>query len=142
MKRIVVATDGSPGADRAVDTAARLATDTGGELVLLTVGGAISGADLRKLAGSAGDLSKTLAKATDKVLAQARRRARRSGASEVTLQTAWGDPAESIIDAVRRQKADILVVGRRGRGRLSGLLLGSVSQKVASLAPCVVMVVP
>ena len=36
----------------------------------------------------------------------------------------------------------MLVVGRRGRGRLSGLLLGSVSQKVASLAPCIVIVVP
>jgi len=33
-------------------------------------------------------------------------------------------------------------VGRRGQGRLAGLLLGSVSQKLVSLAPCIVVVVP
>jgi nucleotide-binding universal stress UspA family protein len=54
----------------------------------------------------------------------------------------WGEPTEAIIDAVRREKADLLVVGRRGRSRLSGLLLGSVSQKLTSLAPCKVLVVP
>jgi nucleotide-binding universal stress UspA family protein len=36
----------------------------------------------------------------------------------------------------------MLVLGRRGRGRLAGLLLGSVSQKLASLAPCSVVIVP
>jgi nucleotide-binding universal stress UspA family protein len=46
------------------------------------------------------------------------------------------------MDAARRQKADILVIGRRGHSRLAGLLLGSVSQKLTSLAPCKVMVVP
>jgi len=55
---------------------------------------------------------------------------------------AWGDPGDAIIDAVQRSKADLLVVGRRGQSRLSALLLGSVSQKLASFAPCAVMVVP
>jgi nucleotide-binding universal stress UspA family protein len=80
--------------------------------------------------------------AANKVLGQARKRALRIGVRTVKLQTGWGDPAESIIDTVRREKADMLVVGRRGRGRLSGLLLGSVSQKLATLAPCVVVIVP
>jgi nucleotide-binding universal stress UspA family protein len=60
MQRIIVATDGSPGANRAVDTAARLAKAVGSGLVILTVGGNISGAELRRLAGIDGDVSLAL----------------------------------------------------------------------------------
>jgi nucleotide-binding universal stress UspA family protein len=49
MQRIIVATDGSPGANRAIDTAARIAKATGYELIILTIGGNISGAELRRL---------------------------------------------------------------------------------------------
>jgi hypothetical protein len=38
--------------------------------------------------------------------------------------------------------AAAIFVGRRGRGRLSGVPVGSVSQKLASLAPCMVVIVP
>ena len=38
--------------------------------------------------------------------------------------------------------ASILVVGRRGRGGLAGLLMGSVSRHVADHAPCPVTIVP
>lgn len=142
MQRIIVATDGSAGANRAIDTAARIAKATGYELIILTIGGNISGAELRQLASAEGDLSKTLEEATDQILDQARKRALRGGVFAVKTLSGWGDAAEAIIDAVQREKADILVVGRRGRSRLSGLLLGSVSQKLASLAPCKVMIVP
>ena len=37
--------------------------------------------------------------------------------------------------------ADLLVVGSRGRGGFTGLLLGSVSQQCASAAPCPVVIV-
>ena len=45
-------------------------------------------------------------------------------------------------EIARRENADAIVVGKRGLGQLSGLLLGSVSQKVVSVAPVTVMVVP
>ncbi len=142
MQRIFVATDGSPGANRAVDAAARLAKMAGAELVILTVGDNVGGEQMRRLASTGGNLSEMLEAAAKRTLSRAHRRALRAGVPTVELQTAWGDPAQAIMDTVRRKKADLLVVGRRGRSRLSGLLLGSVSQKLASLAPCKVMVVP
>jgi nucleotide-binding universal stress UspA family protein len=142
MQRIVVATDGSPGGNRAVDAAAKLARATGGKVLLLTVGGGISGVELRRLASTEGDLSKTLEEAAAQVLSRAAERSQRKGVTPLKLLTGWGDPAQTILDTVRQEKADLLVVGRRGRGPLSGLLLGSVSQKLASLAPCKVIVVP
>jgi len=142
MRRIVVATDGSSVANRAVDTAARLAKALSTDLVILTVGGSITGAELRRLAGIGGDVAATLKSASNRVLKQAQKRAQHLGIAAPKLENGWGDPAETIIDIVRSERATMLVVGRRGRGRLSGLLLGSVSQKVASLAPCIVIVVP
>ncbi len=59
------------------------------------------------------------------VLEQARKCSLRAGSPASSCRTGWGDPAETIIETVPPPKIDILVVGRRGRGRLSALLLGS-----------------
>ncbi|WNB86955.1 universal stress protein [Cellulomonas sp. ATA003] len=51
-----------------------------------------------------------------------------------------GDPRQALIDA--SQHAGLLVVGSRGRGGFTGMLLGSVSQAVLRHAACPVVVVP
>jgi nucleotide-binding universal stress UspA family protein len=142
MQHILAATDGSRGGDRAIIAAARLAKDTSAALSVLTVGGNISRSALQRLARAEGDPGEALELISNQILEQARRRASRLGVSKIVLRAGWGDAAEVIIETARREKADLIVVGRRGRGRLAGLVLGSVSQKIVSLAPCIVMVVP
>ena len=53
-----------------------------------------------------------------------------------------GPVAETIIEIAREEGADAIVVGKRGHGRVAGLLLGSVSQKVVCEAFCPVVVAP
>lgn len=51
-----------------------------------------------------------------------------------------GDGASSIIEVAREHRASLIVVGRRGRGGFKRLLLGSVSDEVATYAPCPVVI--
>ncbi|HEY5216157.1 MAG TPA: universal stress protein [Pseudolabrys sp.] len=142
MQNILVATDGSRRANRAVIAAAQLAKATNAALCVVTVGGNVSGSELKHLVRGEGDIGEALELLSNQVLNQASKRAKRVGAAKIKLRSGWGDAAEVIIDTARREKADTIVVGRRGRGRLAGLVLGSVSQKIASLAPCMVVIVP
>ena len=70
------------------------------------------------------------------VLDRAESEARDAGARDVVTAVVEGDPATRIIDEARDEGANLLVLGSRGLGQLGGLLMGSVSHKVAQLAPC------
>lgn len=52
-----------------------------------------------------------------------------------------GDPAESIILTAEESQAELVIVGQRGMTATPSFLLGGVSQKVATYAPCSVLVV-
>ncbi len=58
----------------------------------------------------------------------------------VTRAVVEGTPAPTLLEAA--EGADLLVVGSRGRGGFTGLLLGSVSQQCALHAPCPLVIVP
>jgi nucleotide-binding universal stress UspA family protein len=154
MRRIVAATDGSDVADRAVDFAADLASKFAVELVLvyviegstpisLTAGGSravpVLGTTTRMENAS---LPEALLEAARDVLTKAGARAERRGVGRVHTELRAGEPADTLIAVTKQREADVMVLGKRGRGRLAGLLLGSVSQKAVANAPCTVIVVP
>lgn len=61
--------------------------------------------------------------------------------AEIRTELIEGNPAEAIIEVAKTRGSDVIVMGSRGLGRLTGLVLGSTSQKVVSHAPCPVLIV-
>ena len=145
MNRILVATDGSEGADRAVDYAAHRAKADGAELLIVNVMGGYGLPDKVFLAFTNDQnvlLKELLASQSAATLTTARDRAREAGVSTIVLESRTGEVAKTIIDIADEKKADAIVVGKRGAGRVAGVLLGSVSQKLVSLSPLPLTVVP
>ena len=147
MERILVGVDGSASSLRAVDFAADLASKYNAELIVLTVvphfwpqvdSAVEEYARLEHIPGPAPELVLTTA---DNLLDKARKKAQANSATRISAASSFGNPAHEIIAAAKDQQADLIVVGSRGHGRLTGLLLGSVAQKVISLAHCPVVVV-
>ena len=136
--RIVVGTDGSDHAARALRWAAE---ETGWRQVTLEV----VHAWLPAYPVTAHDLFNDYApleKASRAVLAAAIDRVRGEvpQVGEIHETLLMEQPALALMHAARG--AEMLVVGSRGRGGFAGLLLGSVSQRCITHAPCPVVVVP
>lgn len=64
-----------------------------------------------------------------------------SGLPNVETLVSDDDPAAAIVKCAEDSNADIVVIGSRGFGRVKGLMLGSVSQKVLQDVPCACLVV-
>jgi ubiquinone biosynthesis protein len=121
--RILVATDRSETAERAVAFASEMAERYDAELVLLRV-----------LLSDDGVLAETSRELAEHAQAVAGDRAR----SSVVVAE---DPAEAIIEAVRRERADVVVVGSVGMSGRKEFLLRNVPNRVSHNAPCTVVIV-
>ncbi|WP_324651243.1 universal stress protein [Georgenia sp. H159] len=132
---VVVGTDGSPPAERAVDFAAAEAARRGVGLHVLYAFPWLSRARAWEFAPSP-DITETgervVSAAVDRV------RAAQPGL-ELTTEVRVYDPATALVEASTR--ASVVVVGARGQGEADEGVMGSVSQKVAAHARCAVVVV-
>jgi universal stress protein A len=87
-----------------------------------------------------------LARMEREILADAEKRAAefvaKKGTSAVSVETrvVLGDAVWEICQAVRREQADLIVIGSHGRTGLSHVFLGSVAERVVRHAPCPVLV--
>lgn len=76
----------------------------------------------------------------DSALAAAQKILERTG-KRVILHTTWGRPSDMICRIAEDDKFDLVVMGRRGRGQIADVLLGSVSDRVSHCAQVPVMIV-
>jgi len=141
FKKIVVASDFSANADRALKMATELARRDQGELHVVHACRAGSYA----LPPPLDLVSPMPAVATFEHIEDALKvradRARSEGLP-VTTASLVGSPEETIVDYARQAGADLLVIGTSGLGAVAHALLGSVAEKILRQAPCPVLVVP
>lgn len=136
INRILVTTDGSAASNRAVGLAATMTVKHDASLYLLNVIREMQlPPELKKMAkveniGQA--RHDVLDFVAEKILGDAERRAKSKGAKQVRKTTAQGDPATAIARYAQRNKIDLIVMGTRGLGNVKGMLMGSVSRKVAN----------
>ncbi|MDX1484419.1 MAG: universal stress protein [Alphaproteobacteria bacterium] len=159
---IVVATDGSANADRAVSVAAKLAAACGARLTLVHVAPTYlsladaeqvtdlspeARADIKKIRETMGGFEisgyapvpapqSAIEHIGNAVLDRAESLARENGPAEIDRILRFGDPAEGVVEEAERIKAELIVVGTRGLSDLGALVMGSVSHKVIQLADC------
>jgi nucleotide-binding universal stress UspA family protein len=135
-KQILIATDGSVGAAVAVEEGVWLAKMLSAKAIFVAVA--------RSPLPVLGDpyyqraLTADLAKARAAIAAAIPVAEERHVSYETEIVE--GSPAEAILELARARAADLIVVGSRGRGAVTGAVLGSVSSEIVHRADRPVLV--
>ncbi|MFE4106864.1 universal stress protein, partial [Almyronema epifaneia] len=155
MQKILVAVDNSEHSQSVVDEAITLARAVGGQLhffhVLLPLEGGypnplyIANDGMHSMLTTESFRSYVdqwqVAKAQGENLLSRYSQAAKAEGLTVICSQAVGDPSRAICNTARQWRADLIMMGRRGRSGLSEWLLGSVSNYVMHHADCSVLTV-
>jgi nucleotide-binding universal stress UspA family protein len=136
FQKILVAYDGSTHSDKAVDAALSVARYLDSKVLIFSVAQPPEPAQRAELQGVLDDAKERFEEAFKRIVEAAK-------AEDIDIETemAVGHPAEQIIHKAETSKADLVILGRRGRSTFQKWILGSISEKVLRYAHCPVMVV-
>ena len=144
FRSIVVGTDGSETAQKAVVAAVGLAALTGATLEIVSAYEPVSNQPPRRREArqATPDVEWMVNRRAevDATLQEGAERARAGGVAAKTYARE-GDPADAILDVAEELGADLIVVGNRGMTGARRFLLGSVPNRVSHHAPCAVMII-
>jgi nucleotide-binding universal stress UspA family protein len=140
--KIVVGTDGSPTAQRAVGRATALAKAVGAELIIISAfnNRAPAGVAAAGISIDSGWVAAAQSGA-ESVAKEAAEAAKATGVASVSYQAVAGDPSEALIHVTVEQGADLLVVGSKGMQSTARFLLGPIANKVARKVACDLLIV-
>jgi nucleotide-binding universal stress UspA family protein len=131
MKRILIATDGSPSALQAIEVGLGLAEEEGSEAIFVHVAPAKDVLPVMGGFGMAGPVSMPHEPdEADRVCLDDAVRIAEELGLETEAKLLAGDPAKEIVAYADSIDADLIVVGSHGYGAISGALIGSVSRGV------------
>lgn len=142
FRHILLAVDGSKHAMRAAVAAIEMAQRYGSELEVLTVvkkPSAEISEQLRhymEVENIPATLDEMVDRRSREILEQVEEHARKKGLDKIKKVVKTGQPARTIVAQAKQVGADLIVMGSRGLGDIEGMLLGSVSHKVSTLAEC------
>ncbi len=147
IRNVLVAVDGSENSDRALDFTLDLAEKFGSTVMILNVSEALAlGSVPQDSATYSLDnvsiLGKDLRNIHEEILTKAIAHAKAVKPDlVVSSMLREGDPAIEIVNVAKENVFDAIVVGHKGSGMMRERFLGSISEKVAHLAPCTVVIV-
>lgn len=141
IKKILFPVDFSESVDDLVPYALTLAQKFGADLYVMTVTADMSSfatfyAPHSNIQGFQDEVYKSAAKKVDALLHHLK------DAPKVETRIAKGNPAEQIIDAVKKEGIDLIVMGTHSRSGLEKAIFGSVCDKVIKSAACPVLTIP
>src|SRR3990172_212317 len=139
LKTILVAFDGSPQSYKAFDFAVelfRLCTGASPEITVLSVAQPPEPIDIV-------EVDAVIDSATEhyEALFKGLKEKAKERNIEIKTEVVVGHPADQIVRYATEKKCDMIIVGQRGKSKIESWLLGSVSKRVASYAPCTVTIV-
>jgi nucleotide-binding universal stress UspA family protein len=145
-QQIVVGTDGSPGADYALDRATELARLTGATLHVViahkitTPYQLASAGEVSMAASAIGDANEALHADAERICAASVERARAAGVT-TEAHCIPDDAADALLTVAEDTGADLLVVGNRGMTGARRFVLGSVPNKLSHHCPTSLLIV-
>lgn len=138
LRNILLATDGSDYSEAAMREAVSLSKACSTKLYILTV--IEMNPEYEALAPQ---IVEKAAEEAKSFLDDAKRCAEKENIACELLVHRGEDPAHFIVEEAKKIMADMIVMGKHGKRKgLTKLLMGSVTAKVLSHAPCKVLVVP
>lgn len=139
FSKILVGTDGSEEAEKAVTYAADLAQQSLGDVLVVHVTPRIHAS----LGGPAdmyvAEESREEKDYAEKALSRAGEILEKRGVEFQTFRVV-GRPARELVLLAEREECDLVVLGSKGRSAIGRMLLGSVVSEVAQLAHCPVII--